>query len=255
MACGLPVVASDWDGYRDLVVDGQTGYLIPTYMISGATADTTSRLVFREIGYEEFVAQCNQAAAVDVVASTAAYARLIRDASLRRQMGELGRRRAVEQFAWPRIIRTYELLWGEQERERLARASREDSARKQYSGPALYPSPETSFAGHPSVWLRDEDQIVTAEDAEGSVEMLLSMPLTNYLDHRRCQDLSLLRSVLATATHPCPLSKLEEILRRAGISHIAGRSTLAWMVKYGLLQVVPGPTQEGLAVTNPLKWS
>ena len=35
-----------------------------------------------------------------------------RDASLRRQMGEMGRRRAVEQFAWPRIIRSYERLWG-----------------------------------------------------------------------------------------------------------------------------------------------
>ena len=86
--------------------------------------DTTSRLVFGEIGHEEFVAQCNQAAAVDVEASAAAYARLIGDASLRQQMGEMGRRRAVEQFAWPRIIRSYERLWGEQERERLARYRR-----------------------------------------------------------------------------------------------------------------------------------
>ncbi|MGH9759568.1 MAG: glycosyltransferase family 4 protein, partial [Blastocatellia bacterium] len=31
MASGLPVVCSDWDGYRDLVVDGETGFLIPTY--------------------------------------------------------------------------------------------------------------------------------------------------------------------------------------------------------------------------------
>ena len=29
MACGLPVVASDWDGYRDLVVDGETGFSFP----------------------------------------------------------------------------------------------------------------------------------------------------------------------------------------------------------------------------------
>lgn len=255
MASGLPVVASDWDGYRDLVVDGQTGYLVPTYMIPGATADTTSRLVFGEIGYEEFVAQCNQATAVDVAASAAAYTRLIQDTSLRRQMGKMGRRRAVDQFAWPKIIRGYEQLWKEQERERLARAQRDDSACKGYNGPALYPSPETSFAGHPSVWLRAEDRIVTAEDAEGSLEMLLSMPLTNYLGHCRCQDLSLLRSILMMATHPCPLSELERALRRVGISHIGGRSTLAWMVKYGLLEIVPGPDPEHVVVTKLLKGS
>ncbi len=244
MACGLPVVASDWDGYRDLVVDGQTGYLIPTYMIPGATADTTSRLVFGEIGNEEFVAECNQSAAVDVEASAAAYVRLIEDASLRQQMGEMGRRRAVEQFAWPRIIRSYERLWGEQELERLARAPRENADRKPHDGPALYPSPETSFIGHPSVWLRDEDWIVTANDAEGSMEMLLSMPLANYLGHRRCQDLTVLRSILATASHPCLLSELAGVFRRSRISHAASRSTLAWMIKYGLLQVIPGPARE-----------
>ncbi len=30
MAAGLPVVASDFNGYRDLVEEGVTGYRIPT---------------------------------------------------------------------------------------------------------------------------------------------------------------------------------------------------------------------------------
>ena len=29
MASSLPVVASDWNGYRDLVVHGSTGWLVP----------------------------------------------------------------------------------------------------------------------------------------------------------------------------------------------------------------------------------
>src|SRR5262249_36188067 len=30
MACGVPQVASDWDGHRDTVVHGETGFLVPT---------------------------------------------------------------------------------------------------------------------------------------------------------------------------------------------------------------------------------
>ena|GEM_PF-4879070 len=41
-AMGLPVIASDYDGYRDLVVDGETGFLIPT--LGPATTDDTDAL-------------------------------------------------------------------------------------------------------------------------------------------------------------------------------------------------------------------
>jgi len=44
MASGLPVIASDWNGYRDLVTDGETGFLVPTLMIRDATTDLISRL-------------------------------------------------------------------------------------------------------------------------------------------------------------------------------------------------------------------
>ena len=49
MAGGLPVVASDWDGYRDMVVDGETGFLVPTSMVRDATADATSRLLVEAV--------------------------------------------------------------------------------------------------------------------------------------------------------------------------------------------------------------
>ena len=49
MACGLPVVASDWDGYRDLVDHGRSGFLIPTTMVTGATAGTTGAATDRRV--------------------------------------------------------------------------------------------------------------------------------------------------------------------------------------------------------------
>ena len=38
MASGLPVVASDWDGYRDLLENGRSGFLVPTALVKGGTA-------------------------------------------------------------------------------------------------------------------------------------------------------------------------------------------------------------------------
>src|SRR5262249_46483073 len=130
MASGLPVVASDWDGYRDLVVSGETGLLVPTTMVRDATAATTSRLLVGEIGYDHFLAECRQAAAVAPPAAAAAYARLLGDATLRKQLGDAGRRRVLEHFTWERVIAAYESLWQEQEAERQARAAVERPPRQ-----------------------------------------------------------------------------------------------------------------------------
>ena len=71
MAHARPVVAADVGGLRDLVVDGQTGYLVPPR---------------------------------DVPSLRAALERLLADYDLRRQLGEAGRRRAAERFSWERSI-------------------------------------------------------------------------------------------------------------------------------------------------------
>jgi hypothetical protein len=246
MASGLPVVASDWDGYRDLVADGETGHLVPTEMVEGATDCASERLLTGELNYDHFLAECSQATAVDAPAMAAAVARLVGDESLRRQMGEAGRRRAREHFAWPMIIRAYERLWRDQDAERRARSGAEpgSSRWRNPDGPAAYPAPERTFAGYPTRLLDGPDLLAPSPGAGDVLEILLELPLTNHAAGRRAPDADLLRSMIARA--PCSVVDLDHLFAAAGIEPGVGRATIAWMLKYDLLRVAGGrPTARG----------
>lgn len=235
MASGLPVIASDWDGYRDLVDDGETGLLVPTRMVAGASADLTTRLVAGALDYDHFLAESSQAVAVDPAAAADAYARLIDDASLRARMGAAGRRAAETRFAWPGIVRRYEELWGRQERERRAYVEARPDRPPPRRGPATYPDVDSTFAGYPTGWLGPESLVSAPRDAPEMLPTFLAMPLTHHVPERRAVDPRALAAVLAAAVRPAPLARLEDLLGAAGASEQAARATLAWMLKYGLL--------------------
>ncbi len=244
MACGLPVVATDWDGYRDLVADGETGYLVPTYMVRGATADTTARLLTGELNYDFFLAECGQAVAVGPAAAAEAFARLIADEGLRRRMGEAGHKRALERFAWPHVVRAYEALWHDQDRERREWLARGEGRRAAHLGPSLYPAPEDTFAGYPTYLLDDGDRLRADEGSPARLEQLLKLAWVSYVVGERVPSAAL-RGAVAAAASPRTVAELAGALGRAGVAPATGRLALAWMLKYGLLHVVGEAPEPG----------
>jgi glycosyltransferase involved in cell wall biosynthesis len=81
MACGLPVVAWDIRGCRDLVVDGATGFLIP---------------------YGDFEGMCSR---LD---------QLAHDETMRRDMGAAGRERAMREFSQDRVLEVMRRIYSSQ---------------------------------------------------------------------------------------------------------------------------------------------
>jgi glycosyltransferase involved in cell wall biosynthesis len=110
MAMGLPVIASDWSGYRDLVVPGESGFLARTVWNSKAcrTAELVSPFSVRT---RYFLAQQTVVDGEDLYRSLNV---LIANKELRRQFGENGRRRVLSTFCWPVVMAQYEELWREQ---------------------------------------------------------------------------------------------------------------------------------------------
>jgi alpha-maltose-1-phosphate synthase len=94
MACEATVVASATGGIVEVVIDGETGYLVPLEQAEGSIEPTDPD------GYAEvFADRVN---------------RVLRDPVLARRLGEAGRRRAVESFNWAQIaaqtVAIYEAL-------------------------------------------------------------------------------------------------------------------------------------------------
>ena len=107
-AASLPVVASDFDGYRDLVVHGETGFLIPTYgpaatpetdALSGVWFDNQRHL---QLAQQSVVSVPELAKAIGLLAS---------DAPLRARFGEAARRRVLGEYTWEHVVKRYLILW------------------------------------------------------------------------------------------------------------------------------------------------
>ena len=109
-AAGLPCVVTDYDGYRDVVADGVTGYLIPTFGVADtATLDVMSTLLHRD----ELHLLLSQSTALDAEALRAALAALFHDAGLRLRMGEAGIERVRSGFLWRHCVSRHLELWHE----------------------------------------------------------------------------------------------------------------------------------------------
>ena len=115
MAAGVPVVVSDWDGYRYTVSDGVEGFLIPT--LAPSYSDQGAELAFQHdhglLTYQDYVGSMAQHVAVDIDAAVAALVSLANDPSLRQRMGYAGRQTVRNRFDWSVVAQLHLNLYSE----------------------------------------------------------------------------------------------------------------------------------------------
>lgn len=162
MAAGLPAVVSDWDGYKDTIVDGETGFRIPTVTPSGGDGFEYAYLYQSgRDNYDRFVGRACMSTGSDLAAAVEALVRLAEDPALRHRMGAAGRRRAAEVYDWSVIVRAYEELWLELRELRHSAPEVAPRQPKESASP-LYPDPFDIFRTHPSFVLSPETLVSLA---------------------------------------------------------------------------------------------
>lgn len=170
MAAGLPVVASDFDGYRDLVQDAVSGFLIPTAWLplSERIADLRGIL---EPALSSFYAAQN--VMLDDEVFMQRLLSLIDDPGLRRRLGDAGRVEAQQRFHWRSIIAGYESLWAG------LKAATTSALPKIAPGAAADPNLAaltTVFGHYPTFILTDESSLALSLRGQAAVAGDLILP-------------------------------------------------------------------------------
>lgn len=93
MACETAVVASAVGGIKEVVVDGETGFLVPLEQAKEGSFEPTNPEKFAR----DLARRINQ---------------LIKDKQLREKFGKAGRRRVEEHFSWSSIAQKTKALYG-----------------------------------------------------------------------------------------------------------------------------------------------
>lgn len=160
MAAGLPVVGSDWDGLRDTIVHGETGFLIDTIMPPPPAGGVIARrFAFGLDDYHHYLGNVAQATAVDVGKAGEAFAILAADRALRQRMGAAGQARARALYDWPKVIASYRVLLDHLARIRTRGRMRAARTAATVAQPK-YMDPFRLFAPYPTQMLSGSTRLV-----------------------------------------------------------------------------------------------
>ena len=149
MAAGRPVVASNWDGYRDLLRDGIDGFLIPSRWDEQADSLSFPLGWMQKLEISNFFPYISgslaQLVQLDLAAAESAVLTLLTHPAMARAMGCAAHQRALEHFASHKVMRRYEELF-----EHLSVLRRAAPAAAELPQPPLRFDPVRCFAGYAS---------------------------------------------------------------------------------------------------------
>lgn len=115
MACGIPQVVSDFDGYKDTVLENETGFKVPTLWMQCDTDIQTAGLLpcdpEHRLAFHHLLAA--QSVALDLDYYENRIQLLIDNPELKRRMGEKSRERALSLYQWKHVVQQYDALWEE----------------------------------------------------------------------------------------------------------------------------------------------
>jgi glycosyltransferase involved in cell wall biosynthesis len=239
MAAGLPVVVSDWDGYKDTVRHGVDGFRISTCMPeAGLAPDLALRHALEVDTYDMYCGHNCSLVSVDIEATAQAFVQLFDSAELRQRMGQAGKQRAQQLYDWSAIIALYEVLWKEQTQLRLAAQTADHVAVPPHAWPARM-DPFFAFESYPTQTLKPTSMLALADasatEALLRVNQYKTLAMVNFAKLVLPTDAEIAQVLNAAAHGPTSAQALVQGIEPSRQAFVM--RSLAWLLKLGVLRL------------------
>lgn len=226
-AARLPSVVSDWNGYRDIIVHGQTGLLASTFAPAATPElDLLSPLLFDN---QQHLLRSQQSA-VSVPELAKAMVLLAQDPSLRVRMGAQAYAHVLKHFTWDAVLDKWLNLW--QELSDIPLSPETVNHLRGHRHPAHLPVGEI-YAPYASQHLQPEQMLRCS--AVGQAVRKGVLPFKAFSALGEVLDEAELLPLLVWARKDISLQQLAA--RASGISHEKLHYYVLWALKHDLLEL------------------
>jgi D-inositol-3-phosphate glycosyltransferase len=232
MACGRPVIGSDWNGYRDLIVHGETGFRIRT---DWADCLREVNELAPCLWWEQEHLHVGQSVNVDVTQMVDYLRQLLENQHLREQMGLRGRARVEALYSWPSVIRRWIELY-----EELAAIAESLVPGEPDRAHYLQPNYFVHFSHYASRIIDESVPICITPRGEavlaGKSRLLLHPWATGFLQAENLYVLLLSLKSAKWIRIAVPIGELLRVVdKRNGLSRDQALLHLMWLAKYDLV--------------------
>ena len=248
-AAGLPVVVSDWNGYKDTVNHGVDGFKIPTLAPTPGTGkDLALKHALGIDTYDFFIGRTSLATAVEHAPLEKALNDLASQPALRQQMGAQGRAKVLEKYDWSVVLQHYNHL--AHDLKELRAGHIKDNPPKPQAWPQRT-DPFERFELFSTNRLHDDMRLevpahLTAQDFAEKLKGLLGLTMTIYPFNKEPAQVELLKKLGDFLIQNCVGSQSKSVLEfqvelnKAGL--VIGNSQLkaciCWFIKFDLIQAL-----------------
>lgn len=232
MAAGLPVIVSDWNGYRDTVREDIDGFRVPCRAPAAGAGENIAH-GYEILGdYDVYSSRTSTAVSVDMASLIDRLITLVSVPALRRRMGAAGRARAVADYDWSVVYRRYLDMWQELAAIRTHQSAEAATAGWLARAPRAHHAhddPFRRFASYPTRPITWETPVTAAPGANRArYEALTARRM--FMAWRVSPELA--ERIIVAAAVPRPI---REVARQAGLDEKLAIEQIARLAKMNLL--------------------